>query len=215
MIYPQDHTAALREAFETWWRDITRKGDPLRRPNLTAEAYAAGWKDSRIAALAQPQPPAGSAVSAEMVKAAMDAYDTKSWTRVDRMRGAIEAALNAAPAHPAEQQEGKPVPVLAAAMALLVAGGFVTQEKVSEAIQIALNTPGMAEQQEGGDALRERVRDAIAEALGSAYDCLRVWEAWSVGTMSRDDFSLIADDEERLYELTDAAIAAMTGGSNG
>lgn len=37
------------------------------------------------------------------------------------------------------------VPVLAAAMALLVAGGFVTQSKADEAIQIALNTPGAME----------------------------------------------------------------------
>ncbi|MFC4275531.1 Lar family restriction alleviation protein [Achromobacter aloeverae] len=48
------------------------------------------------------------------------------------------------------QQEGEPV--LAAAMALLVAGGFVAQAKVDEAIQIALNTPGMAQQQDAKDA---------------------------------------------------------------
>ncbi|ARP86265.1 hypothetical protein [Bordetella genomosp. 9] len=70
-------------------------------------------------------------------------------------------------------------------------------------------------------ALRERVRDAIAAAIGgSAYDCGRVWSAWSVGTMGEDDFFPIVDQDERLDEITDAAIAAMSdsageGGKNG
>lgn len=56
---------------------------------------------------------------------------------------------------------------------------------------------------------RDRVRDAIAEAIGGdAYDCTRVWTAWSVGTMSEDDFSAIVSDESRLYEIADAAIRA-------
>ena len=62
---------------------------------------------------------------------------------------------------------------------------------------------------EQGDAQREAVMDAIAAALGNAYDCMRVWSAWSVGTMSEDDFRLVADDAGRLGELADAAIAAM------
>lgn len=61
-----------------------------------------------------------------------------------------------------------------------------------------------------GDAQREAVMDAIAGALGDAYDCMRVWAAWGVGTMSQDDFRLVADDASRLGELADAAIAAMT-----
>ena len=52
-------------------------------------------------------------------------------------------------------------------------------------------------------------RDAVAEALGDAYDCLRVWSAWGVGTMGPDDFSLIAEDEERLMEITMAALSAV------
>lgn len=57
---------------------------------------------------------------------------------------------------------------------------------------------------------KEAVMDAIAEALGDAYDCTRVWSAWGVGTMSQDDFCRVTDDAGRLGELADAAIAAMT-----
>lgn len=32
------------------------------------------------------------------------------------------------------------------------------------------------------------VTDALASELGDTYDCIRVWEAWSVGTMRSDDF---------------------------
>lgn len=59
------------------------------------------------------------------------------------------------------------------------------------------------------EALRQAVMDAIAAALGSAYDCTRVWSAWGVGTMGPDDFSLLADDADRVAELADAAVAAM------
>jgi hypothetical protein len=57
--------------------------------------------------------------------------------------------------------------------------------------------------------LREKVRDAIAETLGDAMDCTRVWSAWSYGTMTQDDFAGIVDDESRLMEIVDAAITPM------
>jgi hypothetical protein len=57
--------------------------------------------------------------------------------------------------------------------------------------------------------LRERVCEAVATALGDAYDCLRVWSAWSVGTMGPDDFVPVANDDDRVGEIADAAIAAM------
>lgn len=34
----------LKQAFDLWWVALTRKGDPLRRPRLTEEAFEAGWK---------------------------------------------------------------------------------------------------------------------------------------------------------------------------
>jgi hypothetical protein len=59
------------------------------------------------------------------------------------------------------------------------------------------------------DEQREAVRAAVAEALGDAYDCTRVWEAWQVGTMGPDDFELVAEDEERVAAIADAAIEAL------
>lgn len=52
----------------------------------------------------------------------------------------------------------------------------------------------------------EAARDHVAGALGSAYDCNRVWSAWGVNTMGPDDFSLVAEDADRLDEITRAAL---------
>lgn len=59
------------------------------------------------------------------------------------------------------------------------------------------------------DAAKEAVDEAIATALGDAYDCTRTWSAWSYGTMGPEDFSLVAEDSDRLREITDAAIQAV------
>jgi hypothetical protein len=56
----------------------------------------------------------------------------------------------------------------------------------------------------------QAVHAAVAEALGGgAYDCTRVWEAWQVGTMGPDDFVLVAEDDDRVAEIADAAIEAI------
>ncbi|UZB05495.1 hypothetical protein OM948_08595 [Xanthomonas citri pv. fuscans] len=68
---------------------------------------------------------------------------------------------------------------------------------------------GNSGQLQGEEGLREAVHDAIGQALGDSYDCTRVWEAWQVGTMSQDDFSLITDDSNRMWEITDAVLAAL------
>jgi len=59
------------------------------------------------------------------------------------------------------------------------------------------------------DKTMDRVCSAIADALGDAYDCTRVWSAWSYGTMGQDDFSLVREDDHRLREIADAAISAL------
>lgn len=56
---------------------------------------------------------------------------------------------------------------------------------------------------------KQAVSDAIAGALGEAYDCTRVWSAWSYGTMGPDDFSLVAEDSDRVEEITSAALEAL------
>lgn len=59
------------------------------------------------------------------------------------------------------------------------------------------------------DDRRERVRDVLAGALGDSYDCTRTWSAWGIGTMGPHDFSLIANSDDRLYEIADAVLAAL------
>ena len=39
-----------------------------------------------------------------------------------------------------------------------------------------------------------------SEVLQDFYSCTRVWEAWSYGTMSRDDFKLANEDDEILED---------------
>lgn len=47
----------------------------------------------------------------------------------------------------------------------------------------------------------EALQEAVAEALGNAYDCLRTWSAWGVGTMGQDDFALVREDADRVAEI--------------
>lgn len=63
------------------------------------------------------------------------------------------------------------------------------------------------------DATRGSIMDAIAEAIGDAYDCTRVWSAWGIGTMGPDDFQSVTGDASRVAEIADAAIAAMIANS--
>ena len=59
------------------------------------------------------------------------------------------------------------------------------------------------------DEQAEKADEAIREALGSAYDCMRVWSAWGVGTMGPGDFWPVADSDERVAEIRNAAAAAL------
>ena len=55
----------------------------------------------------------------------------------------------------------------------------------------------------------EKADEAIREALGGTYDCMRVWSAWGVGTMGPGDFWPVADSDERVAEIRNAAAAAL------
>lgn len=54
--------------------------------------------------------------------------------------------------------------------------------------------------------LEQAIHNALAAELGSVYDCTRVWSAWSVGTMSEDDF---VPTSERMGEFVAAVLAAI------
>lgn len=55
---------------------------------------------------------------------------------------------------------------------------------------------------------KEELTDLIAAGLGDTYHCTRVWSAWSVGTMSQDDFEPV-DASDTPAEIADAIIAAV------
>lgn len=60
---------------------------------------------------------------------------------------------------------------------------------------------------------RDKVVQALTEVLDGqeALHCTRVWEGWSYGTMSENDFSRVADDQDALEEIADAVLLAIDG----
>lgn len=71
---------------------------------------------------------------------------------------------------------------------------------------VAVHTAPAPSVEAQADKLRDAIHDALASELSCAYDCTRVWEAWSVGTMSQDDFEPIT---ERLDEITETVLNAI------
>lgn len=59
------------------------------------------------------------------------------------------------------------------------------------------------------DEIDVSVLDAVSEALGDCYDCMRTWSAWGVGTMSQNDFIEVRESSERVDEIARAAITAF------
>lgn len=55
----------------------------------------------------------------------------------------------------------------------------------------------------------KKADEAIREALGSAYDCMREWRAWGVGTMRSEDFWPVADSDERVADIRNAVLQAL------
>lgn len=135
---------------------------------------------------------------------AKDAYKTAE----SQMNRALEAerALVAHPPHPAPVD---PVETLAQRQAREVmrpqSGSALAQPPFGQVYGMATKP---VDPVAGGEALREVVRDALASELGDTYDCGRVWEAWSVGTMGEDDFTPVND---RVDEIADAILAALKG----
>lgn len=54
-----------------------------------------------------------------------------------------------------------------------------------------------------------RVENALRQVLErqEVWHCNRVWEAWAVDTMSRDDFSLVTEDPVAIEELVQAVMS--------
>jgi hypothetical protein len=56
---------------------------------------------------------------------------------------------------------------------------------------------------------RQTLIDVIAQGLSGTWHCLRVWNAWSFGTMSQDDFVPV-DESDTPAELADAVLALLS-----
>lgn len=57
---------------------------------------------------------------------------------------------------------------------------------------------------------RERLENEFYEYLGDEiYACGRVHEAWAVGTMGLDDFSLAREDQDVLDSLVEIALKSL------
>jgi len=54
------------------------------------------------------------------------------------------------------------------------------------------------------EALRTKAQDAVV-----AYDCGRCWSAWGWGTMGEEDFTMVAENPDRVTEITDAVLEAV------
>lgn len=81
------------------------------------------------------------------------------------------------------------------------------QSRVAEIVDATLEEVSRVlatEKNAGLDALREASMRGAAEGLREAYDCMRVWSAWSYRTMSETDFVLVAEDDSRLRETAEA-----------
>lgn len=55
---------------------------------------------------------------------------------------------------------------------------------------------------------QEQLADAVAEGLGDAYLCTRVWQAWMYNTMTQDDFVLAGEDPDFVHDLGEAILAS-------
>lgn len=63
------------------------------------------------------------------------------------------------------------------------------------------------------EEIRNKVSNALYNVLEGqeAMHCTRVWEAWSYGTMSDDDFDLVVNDTDAMEEIIESVVRALTG----
>jgi hypothetical protein len=54
-----------------------------------------------------------------------------------------------------------------------------------------------------------RLRDALRNNLRGALFCTRVWDAWSVGTMSENDFVDVTEDDNFIEGTVNEILLAL------
>lgn len=57
---------------------------------------------------------------------------------------------------------------------------------------------------------RDAISSALLSSLGTVYDCKRTWSAWSQGTMGPEDFVPFDMQDDRIEDVVDAVIAALS-----
>lgn len=77
------------------------------------------------------------------------------------------------------------------------------QRKAELSLPAATDAPALT------DAQTRIFHGAIRDALGEAFDCTRTWSAWGTGTMTENDFDVVADDPARVAEIAEAAIKGL------
>lgn len=80
---------------------------------------------------------------------------------------------------------------------------FAREHEVAVTTRLAEAAP------EANVAGGKQLREIIGDYLAALYVCNRVWEAWSVGTMTEDDF-VLASETEFVEELAQAIEGAST-----
>ncbi len=61
--------------------------------------------------------------------------------------------------------------------------------------------------------MKEKITNILKEHLDDALFCTRVWEAWSYGTMTEDDFVNLTDED--IENVADDIIDVLRGWLNG
>ena len=128
--------------------------------------------------------------------------------RIRNIRERAKAGLEGR--DPSSPDELAHVPPNRLLMAQLELSGKETDAARAERDALAAELKALRERSGAAEIDREKVRDAIAEALGDMiFCCTRQWSAWRYGTMSQNDFVLASEDDGILDELTDAAVSAI------
>lgn len=56
---------------------------------------------------------------------------------------------------------------------------------------------------------KEYLKSQVTEALRGTLVCTRSWSAWSLGTMSEEDFSLACEDDDLVNSIVETVIQSL------
>ena len=59
------------------------------------------------------------------------------------------------------------------------------------------------------EPVKDKLRDVLRNNLRGALFCTRVWDAWSVGTMSEDDFVDVTEIDDFIEDAVNEILLAL------